>query len=228
MNPKDVAEEEVPHKLRQQIKIRRWLLKIIKIWSQKSLEEEEIIIYTGIEDLRAVGIRLKSSFTHNPTHIDYSEGWFTAKLTIPMIYVNNFTTTTFLNLIAYEMSPDFENDYGICSFLAFMDSLIDGPEDVKALRSNGILITSWSNEDVAKLFNTMGADLVPNNKEYFKVKFKLVDHYRKKYKTWIALGFRTYFNNPWAVIAFLPAFIALALTFIQTWFAIHPASNKGG
>ncbi|AES79238.2 DUF247 domain protein [Medicago truncatula] len=47
-----------------------------------------------------------------------------------------------------------------------------------------------------------------------------------KSKTWIKLGFCTYFNNPWAVIAFVPAFIALA--FIQTWFAIHPASNKGG
>jgi len=111
------------------------------------------------------------------------------------------------------MCPDFKNNYGICSYVAFMDSLINRPEDVKVLRSNGILYTLWTDEDVAKLFNTMGTDLVTNNRKYLIV------------KTWIALGFRTYFNNPLAVIASVPAFIALVLTFIQTWFTVHPASK---
>jgi hypothetical protein len=39
------------------------------------------------------------------------------------------------------------------------------------------------------------------------------------------MGINTYFNNPWAFIAFLAAFIALTLTFVQTWFAIYPASK---
>ena len=227
---KEAAEDKGPQKLKKLLqKIKLWSQKLfpkIKIWSKENSKEDDMLItYRGIEDLRAVGIRLKSSLRRRPTDIDFSEGWFTAKLTIPTILVNNFTAATFLNLIAYEMSPNFENDYGICSYVAFMDSLIDHPQDVKELRSNGIVCTFWSDEEVANLFNTLGTDLVPNIETYLNVKVKIVEHYHNKYKSWIALGFRTYFNNPWTVIAFLVAFIALALTFIQTLFTIHPASE---
>jgi hypothetical protein len=207
-----------------QISTSQKLLKITTKWSQKK-NEFRPTTYRGIEDLIAVGIRLKSSFADRPTDIDFSEGWFTAKLTIPTISVNNLTTSTLLNLIAYEMCPDFDNNYGFCSYVAFMDSLIDHPKDVKELRSKGILRTFWSDEEVASLFNTIGTDLVLYTGKYFEVQQKLGKHYCNKYKSWIALGFRTYFNNPWTVIAFLVAFIALALTFIQTWFTVHPASE---
>ncbi|CAJ2673342.1 unnamed protein product [Trifolium pratense] len=125
------------------------------------------------------------------------------------------------------MCPDFENDYGICSFAVFMDSLIDHPEDVRELRSKEILLNCLgSDEEVADLFNIMSKNLLPNTKIYYEVRAKIQKHYRNKCKTWIALGKHTYFNNPWAFIAFLAAFIALALTFIQTWFAINPTENK--
>ncbi|KAL5067209.1 hypothetical protein RYX36_018096, partial [Vicia faba] len=55
------------------------------------------------------------------------------------IVVDDDTAASLLNLIAYEMCPDFKNDYGICSFVVFIDSLIDHAEDVKKLRSKGIL-----------------------------------------------------------------------------------------
>ncbi|RHN46073.1 hypothetical protein MtrunA17_Chr7g0238281 [Medicago truncatula] len=183
------------------------------------------ITYRGIDDLRAVGIRLEASFTSKPADIVFYEGWFTSRLTIPTIFVNNNTIATFLNLIAYEMCPDFKNDYEFCSYVAFMDSLIDHPEDVKALRSKGILCTFWSDEEVANLFNIIGTGLESNIELYFEIKVKIDENYRNKYKSWIALGFRTYFNNPWTIIAFLAAFIALALTFIQTLFTIHPTST---
>ncbi|AES79247.2 hypothetical protein MtrunA17_Chr7g0238241 [Medicago truncatula] len=202
-------------------------------WSQKnsdenvkknSKEDVKMMTYRSIQDLRAVGIRLKSSATRRPTDVDFSAGWFAAKLTLPEIVVDDTSAATFLNLIAYEMCPDFENDYGICSFAAFMDSLIDRPEDVKELRSKGILLNSLgSDEEVADFFNIISTDLVPNTKIYFEVREKIHEHYCNKCKTWIALGFHTYFSNPWAIIAFLAAFIALALTFIQTWFAVDPA-----
>ncbi|XP_045807892.1 UPF0481 protein At3g47200-like isoform X3 [Trifolium pratense] len=193
--------------------------------NQSQKNSEELMTYRNIQDLRAAGIKLKSSETRRPTDIGFSEGWLAAKLTLPEIVVDDTTKSTFLNLIAYEMCPDFENDYGICSFAAFMDSLIDHPEDVKELRSKGILLNSLgSDEEVADLFNVISTDLVPNPLTYFEVRAKIHKHYCNKCKTWIALGIHTYFNNPWAFIAFLAAFIALALTFIQTWFAINPAS----
>ncbi|GAU24197.1 hypothetical protein TSUD_23340 [Trifolium subterraneum] len=182
--------------------------------------------YTNMQDLRAAGIRLKSSGTQRISDIDFSEGWFAARLTLPLLVVDLTTATFFLNLIAYEMCPDFENDYEICCFADFMDSLIDHPKDVKELRSNGILLNSLgSDEEIAALFNIINVDLVPNIEIYFEVRSKIHKHCRNLCKTWIAQGIHTYFNGPWAFISFLAAFIALALTFVQTWFAINPADK---
>ncbi|WJX11101.1 hypothetical protein P8452_01749 [Trifolium repens] len=193
--------------------------------NQGPKNSEELMTYRNIQDLRAAGIKLKSSATRRPTDIGFSEGWFAAKLTLPEIVVDDTTKSTFLNLIAYEMCPDFKNDYGICSFAALQDSLIDHPEDVKELRSKGILLNSLgSDEEVADLFNVISTDLVPNPVTYLEVRAKIHKHYCNTCKTWIALGIHTYFNNPWAFVAFLAAFVALALTFVQTWFAINPAS----
>ncbi|KAL5078363.1 hypothetical protein RYX36_017347, partial [Vicia faba] len=91
--------------------------------------EHLVMPYRNIQDLKEIGITLKSSRSQYPTDIDFSEGWFAAELTLPEIFVDDSTSASFLNLIAYEMCPDFENDYGICSFLVFMDSLIDHAED---------------------------------------------------------------------------------------------------
>lgn len=190
---------------------------------KNSDEKSKMMTYRNIQDLRAVGIKLKSSETRRPTDVHFTEGWFAAELTLPEIVVDDTTAATFLNLIGYEMCPDFKNDYGICSFAVFMDSLIDHPEDVKELRSEGILLNSLgSDEEVAMLFNTISNDLVPNSETYFDVRAKIHEHYCNKWKTWIALGYHTYFSNPWAIIGFLAAFIVVALTLVQTWFTIYP------
>ncbi|KAJ1382133.1 hypothetical protein SESBI_44543 [Sesbania bispinosa] len=189
-----------------------------------SNENSDMVTYRNIQELKEAGIRLKSSKTRRPRDVSFSHGWLAAELTLPEIVVDDTTPATFLNLVAYEMCPDFENDYGICSFVAFMDSLIDHPEDVKALRSEGILLNSLgSDEEVAKLFNMISTDLVPDSVAYADVRAQIDKHYRNKWKTCVAVGYHTYFNNPWAIIAFLAAVLALVLTFVQTWFAIYPA-----
>ncbi|KAJ1398947.1 hypothetical protein SESBI_30742 [Sesbania bispinosa] len=191
--------------------------------NEENQKNSDMVTYRNIQELKASGIRLKSSKTRRPGDISFSHGWLAAELTLPEIVVDDTTATSYLNLMAYEMCSDFENDYGICSFVAFLDSLIDHPEDVKALRSEGILLNSLgSDEEVAKLFNIISSDLVPDTLRYSCVRAQINMHYRNKYKTWIAQGCHTYFSNPWAIIAFHAAVLALALTFIQTWFAIYP------
>ncbi|WJX11091.1 hypothetical protein P8452_01740 [Trifolium repens] len=191
---------------------------------QKSSEENTQITYRNIKDLRAAGIKVKSSETRRPIDIAFVEGWFTAKLILPEIVVDDYTSSNLFNLLAYEMCPDFENDYGISSFAMFMDSLIDHPNDVRELRSKGILLNSLGNDqEVADLFNIITTDVVFDEETYKNVKAKINKHCYNKYKNWIALGINTYLNNPWTFIAVLAAFIALTLTFLQTWFTINPA-----
>ncbi|BAU01540.1 hypothetical protein LR48_Vigan10g214300 [Vigna angularis] len=188
-------------------------------------EDLDVTTYRNIEELKAAGIKLKVKKSRNLRDISFSYRWMwlRAELTLPEITVDDTTAPTFHNLIAYEMCPDFENNFEISSFVAFMDSLIDHPEDVKELRSAKVLFNSLgSDEEVAKLFNTISADLVPNSESYLGVRRKIEKHYRKRYRAWLALGYHTYFSNPWSIIAFLAALLALVLTFIQAWFAIHP------
>ena len=63
-------------------------------------------------------------------------------LRLPPIIVDDSTRPKFFNLIACEMCPDFNNDYGVFSYISFLDSLIDEANDVKELRKAGILY--WS------------------------------------------------------------------------------------
>ncbi|KAL9323677.1 hypothetical protein ACSQ67_008534 [Phaseolus vulgaris] len=179
----------------------------------------------NIGELRAAGIKLKVEKSRRLRDIHFSYRWkcLCAELTLPQITVDDTTTPSFHNLIAYEMCPDFENSFEICSFVAFMDSLIDHPEDVKELRSAKVLHNALgSDEEVAKLFNTISTDLVPNTESYSEVRWKIEKHYRKKHRAWIAQGYHTYFSNPWSIIAFHAALFAIVLTVIQTWFAINP------
>ncbi|ESW23695.1 hypothetical protein PHAVU_004G068600 [Phaseolus vulgaris] len=187
---------------------------------------EDMVTYRNIKELKVVGIVLKSSKTRSPKDISFSFGWFYSTLKLPEIVVDDTTTTTVLNLIAYEMCPDFQNDYGIRSYVSFLDSLIDHPDDVKALRSKQILLNSLgSDEEVANLFNTLSTDLVPDMRKYVSLRNQIEMHYNDKGRTWLTLGWKTYYSTPWAIIAFHAAIVGLLLTFVQTWYAIHPPKS---
>ncbi|GLT58134.1 hypothetical protein SLA2020_310540 [Shorea laevis] len=86
-----------------------------------------------------------------------------ATLKLHPIVVDDSTIPKLLNLIAYEMCPDFVNDYEITTYVVFLDSLIDKAEDVKELRVAGVLHNGpGSDEAVAEVFNRMSDNLVPN------------------------------------------------------------------
>jgi hypothetical protein len=67
-----------------------------------------------------------------------------------------------------------------------MRSLIDKPEDVKELRSKGILRTTIGSDDqIAQIFKEMTTNLAPNPTAYTKVKRSVESHYRSSVKRWI-------------------------------------------
>ncbi|RZB46854.1 hypothetical protein D0Y65_050764 [Glycine soja] len=118
------------------------------------------------KELKAARIKLKKSYSHRLRDVSFSSSWFYAELRLPEMIVDETTAATFLNLVAYEMCPDFRNNYEICSFVDFMDSLIDHPGDVKELRSAKILLNALMSKEVAKIFNFVSTYLVSNMKGY--------------------------------------------------------------
>ncbi|KAI5318033.1 PREDICTED: UPF0481 [Prunus dulcis] len=81
--------------------------------------------------------------------------------------INEDAMSLFLNLIAYEMCPDFLNDFVVTSFFGFPSSLVDHPDDAKQLRSARIFCNlRGSEEALADLFHEIGPDLVPTHSIY--------------------------------------------------------------
>ena len=135
--------------------------------------------------------------------------------------MDDSTRSKFLNLIAYEMSLDFTNDYGITSYISFLDSLIDNADDIKILEKTGIIKNFLCNEEVvASIFNDIGIDLVPNFQIYSDVKAQIQNHYDKSIRTWLAQKIFTYFRRP-TLMAFTGAFIGLVLTATQIRYAVN-------
>ncbi|XP_040961048.1 UPF0481 protein At3g47200 isoform X2 [Gossypium hirsutum] len=172
----------------------------------------------NVKELKKLGISLKASETSCLTDISFNRILFVGKLCLPPISVDDST----MNLIAYEMCPDFHNDFAVTSYMCFLDLLIDEAEDVKDLRDAGILYNRLgSDEEVAKLFNKMNTGLVPSPMIYSGVKRKIHDHCKTTWIKHAAQGYHTYFRSPWTFLAFMGAITALLLGALQTYYTIH-------
>ncbi|XP_059462809.1 UPF0481 protein At3g47200-like [Corylus avellana] len=179
------------------------------IWPCRNTRQEDPDwqSYRNVQELKAAGIHLKRG----------KESCLRS--------INDSTGPKFMNLIAYEMCLDFENDFGISSYISFLDSLIDEVNDVKDMRKVQVLYNLLgSDQEVADLFNEIGTDLVPNTEAYKDVKFKIQSYYNNNCMTYMAQFFHDHFSSPWTILAFLGVLLGLALTALQTWSAIFPHS----
>ncbi|CAB4320290.1 unnamed protein product [Prunus armeniaca] len=184
--------------------------------------------FRNVQELQASGIHFKPSEGNSLRSIYFgSYHRFHGILHLPQIKVDDSTRPKFMNLIAYEMCPDFHNDFGVTSYICFLDSLIDQPDDVKHLRKKLILRNFLGNdEEVALLFNEIGTDLVPNNNIYSFVKDKIEKHYSNWGNRVMAQFFHEHFSSPWTGIAFLAALLALGSSVVQTVYSVLGYHNN--
>lgn len=192
--------------------------------------------YRSAMELKRAGIHIRPGKSRLLSDVKFNSFPCSALLTLPPITIDDSTKSQFLNLVAYEACPDTPDDFGITSYVSFMDSLIDHAEDVKLLRSKGILLNFLgSDQEVADLFNEIAKDLVPNPNAFVGVKDKIEKHYNSKGKLWIAEWKNTHFNSPWTLFALLAALFVICLQVadtslagIQTYFAVHQNDTKQG
>jgi hypothetical protein len=194
-----------------------------KMCRKKKDQDPDWQSYRNVQELKAAGIHLKRSENSYLRNVSFSRrfGFCSGYLWLPPITVDDSTGPKFINLIAYEMCLDFENDFGITSYISFLDSFIDEPNDVKYMRKARVLHNLLgSDQEVANLFNEIGTDLVPNPETYKDVKLQIQGYYESKWMTWMAQVRHDHFRSPWTVIAFLGVLLGLGLTATQTWYAV--------
>ena len=63
-------------------------------------------------------------------------------LKLPPNFLEESTARIFLNMLGYEMCPNFENESVVLTYMYLMDELIDGTQDVEELREKNIF--QWS------------------------------------------------------------------------------------
>ncbi|XP_065850871.1 uncharacterized protein [Euphorbia lathyris] len=181
--------------------------------------------YRSAKELRNVGIHFKPSKTSNFTDVKYSSYFLYGYLSLPPIVIDDLSKSLLLNLVAYEScSSTTNNAFQISSYIVFMDSLIDEPEDVKELRSKGILLNSLgSDQEVSDLFNQISKFLVLHPNAFSEVRRGIDERYQNKIKKWMAEWLNDHFNSPWTILAFGGATFALVLTAIQTYVSVFPS-----
>ncbi|KAH1084282.1 hypothetical protein J1N35_024043 [Gossypium stocksii] len=131
--------------------------------SQTRTKRHHSHTFRNVKELKKAGIWLKASKTSCLSDISFNHIFFVGKLRLPPITFDDST----MNLIAYEMCPDFYNDFTVTSYMDLLNSLIHEAEDVKELRGNGILYNRLgSDEEVAKLIKKMNTDVVRSQTTY--------------------------------------------------------------
>jgi len=137
--------------------------------------------------------------------------------------IHNFTELVCRNLIAYEQLSPRRVCHYVTSYVIAMDILIDNLEDVARLvKSKVIINTIGSNEEAAKLINDMRKEICCPHLLYNEL-WKEMDRYHNRF--WprnIARLRRTYFSNPWSIIALFAGIFLFLFTVVQTYFTINP------
>ncbi|XP_054813329.1 uncharacterized protein LOC129313970 [Prosopis cineraria] len=173
--------------------------------------KKKLQTHRNIQELLTAGFKIKENVNQSLTNI-HVDG---LKLYLSRLTMDDFTAQTFLNMIAYEMCPDFKNHYEISNYVWFLNSLIDHADDVKELRKARVLNNLLgSDEEVAKIFNTVSTDLVIYTGKYKNVTDEIEQLYKKKVSIWLTELRLKHFNTPWKIIGLISAVLGVFLTIV--------------
>ncbi|XP_076930913.1 UPF0481 protein At3g47200-like [Bidens hawaiensis] len=144
-------------------------------------------------------------------------------LMMPVLEINDDTEMVLRNLLAYEQFLDDVSQY-ITSYAIAIDMLIDTQEDIAKLVESKVLVNHiGSNQEAADMINNICKEVPWRDFFYYDQWMELNRHYNGYWSKNIAWLRRTYFNNPWNIIALFAGIFLFALTIVQTIFTVNPA-----
>ncbi|XP_074289644.1 UPF0481 protein At3g47200-like [Silene latifolia] len=170
---------------------------------------------SGVAKLMERGVKFVPSESANLLDVRFVNG----VLAIPKLKLTDDTESLFRNIMVFEQCHHYYNSY-IIDYFAFLNSLINTPDDVEILTRKGI-IENWlgNNEEVAELFSKLFKETrLRNNKFYYSRICRQLNGYAKKpWHYYITVLNTKYFNHPWSIIALVYAIVMLILTVLQVY-----------
>lgn len=183
--------------------------------------------FRSVTELKAKGIHFRPIDPKSRKAIKFKSFWFSGLLELPPFLVTPKTKIMLSNIIAYEMWSDNTNSLAITSYVGFLKSLIDHPNDVKELRSKHVLFNRLgSDEEVANVFKEISTFAAEDYGIYGDVTQSIEEHYKSMVKTWMAEFFHQHFSSPWTVVASIAASFMVVSSFLQSYFTMFPRSTN--
>ncbi|KAK4779530.1 hypothetical protein SAY87_015636 [Trapa incisa] len=169
--------------------------------------------------LHLAGVKFEPRKTESFLDIDFKDG----VLKIPVLTIDDFSSSLFLNFVAYEQCYSHCSKY-VTAYATFMGCLINTPGDAGLLCDHKIVENYFGTDDeVARFFNNVGKDVVFDiHRSYLSTVFEEVNEYYRNnwHVRWAEFKHR-YFDTPWSFISALAALLLLILTAIQAFFAAY-------
>ncbi|KAL0006813.1 hypothetical protein SO802_008315 [Lithocarpus litseifolius] len=186
--------------------------------------------YRSLSELKAKGIHFKpinsSLRSISFSDIEFIPGFFSAQLKLPPLILDYDRIILWNNLVAFELSGAGQANMVITSYINFLKALIANPDDVKELRSKRILLNYVGNdEEMFKFFKEISTGSFQDSSIYRNIRENIEKHFRSKTRTWVAEIIYIYFRNPWSALGLFAAIAVVVLSFVQTYFTIHPAKD---
>ncbi|XP_030458537.1 UPF0481 protein At3g47200-like [Syzygium oleosum] len=173
--------------------------------------------------LNQAGVRFKPRKTHSILDIKFKNG----VLEIPVLTMDDFWSSLFLNFVAFEQCYRHSTKY-VTTYATLMGCLINTPADAGFLRDHKIIENYFgTDKEVARFFNNVGKDVVFDiHRSYLSKVFEEVNEYYQNdwHVRWA--GFRhKYFDTPWSFMSAVAATVLLLLTMIQAFYAVFAYQN---
>ncbi|CAD6255568.1 unnamed protein product [Miscanthus lutarioriparius] len=177
------------------------------------------------KELEDAGVRFRARKDGTATSfldIKFSAG--SGVLEIPPLQLYDYSEPLFRNLVAFEQTyPGTPGD--VTAYAIFMDCLVKTSDDMRLLHRRGILLNHMNGdrEAATEFFSRICAGaLASADRNYLApLMDEVVTYQRGSWPQWRAVLLRDYFGSPWAVIAVVVAAVVVALTMLQTFYALY-------
>eukprot|EP00258_Populus_trichocarpa_P028690 XP_024444709.1 UPF0481 protein At3g47200-like [Populus trichocarpa] len=179
---------------------------------QRSYSLNPIMLKYSAVMLRKAGVKFQATQDKCLVNIKFEKG----VLKIPRLEVDHCFERLVRNIMALEQCCNPFEAYA-CSYIKFMDHLIDSAEDVSLLVRKGIIL-NWLGDDaaVSNMINHFCENIGDNYTCFGDISQKINAHYESRFNHMKATLKLIYFPNIWRGTATVAAAILLILTLIQT------------
>jgi hypothetical protein len=162
--------------------------------------------------LRKAGVKFQVTQDKCLVNITFDKG----VLKIPQLEVDHSFERLVRNIMALEQCCNPREAY-VCSYIKFMDHLIDSAEDVGLLVRKGIILHGLGDDAaVSNMINHFCKNIGDNYTCFGDISRNISRHYENRFNHTKATLKLIYFPNIWRGTATVAAAILLILTFIQT------------